>query len=73
MPTRKVPKEPLKLYEQYGKPLEQDHWGECVAIFPDGKTFIGVDLIEVSRWALSEIGKGSFIFKVGERVVGKAR
>jgi hypothetical protein len=27
-----------KLYEQYGKTLEREHWGEYVAIFPDGRT-----------------------------------
>ena len=37
-----------RLYEQYGKPLEQEHWGEFVAIFLDGRTLVGVDLVDVS-------------------------
>ena len=59
------------LYEQYGQPLELDHWGEYVAIFPDGKTIVGADLMDVSSRALDQFGRGSFVFKVGERAVGK--
>lgn len=62
-----------RLYDQYGKPLEQDHWGEYVAIFPDGRTLVGADLEDVSHQALSQFGKGSFVFKVGEKAVGKWR
>ena len=62
-----------KLYDQYGKPLEQAHWGEYVAIFPDGKTIVGADLTEVSVRALDQFGQGSFVFKVGEKAVGKWR
>lgn len=58
-----------RLYEIYGKPLEQDHWGEYVAIFPDGRFIVGPDLEEVSDRALSEFGKGSFEFKIGEIAV----
>ena len=61
------------LYDQYGKPLEQDHWGEFVAIFPDGRTLVGTDLMDVSEQALAQFGKGSFVFKVGEKAVGKWR
>lgn len=62
-----------KLYEEYGKPLEPDHWGEFAAIFPDGSTVIGADLMEVSTQALDRFGQGSFIFKVGDKAVGKWR
>lgn len=51
-----------KLYDQYGKPLEQDHWGEYVAIFPDGRTLVGTDLTDVSDQALAQFGKGSFVY-----------
>lgn len=61
------------LYKQYGKPLEQEHWGEYVAIFPDGRTLVGPDLLVVSDQALDEFGKGSFVFKVGVKAVGKWR
>jgi hypothetical protein len=62
-----------KLYEQYGKPLEHEHWGEYVAIFPDGKTIIGRTRLEVANQALQTIGRGSFLFKIGERAVGRWR
>ena len=29
------------LYVLYGKPLEKEHWGEYVAIFPDGRWVLG--------------------------------
>ena len=61
------------LYNQYGKSLEQDHWGEFVAISQDGRTLVGTDLMDVSEQALSKFGKGSFVFKVGEKAVGKWR
>ena len=62
-----------KLYNQYGKPLEQDHWGEYIAIFPDGRTLVGTDLMAVSDQALDQFGQGSFVFKLGEKAVGKWR
>ena len=62
-----------QLYEQYAKPLEQDHWGEYVAISPDGRTVVGTDLMEVSNQALAQFGRGSFVFKVGEKAIGKWR
>ena len=33
-----------ELYERYGKPLEAEHWGEFVAISPDGRTILGTHL-----------------------------
>ena len=62
-----------KLYNQYGAPLERDHWGEYVAIFPDGRTLVGQNLIDVSEEALELFGQGSFVFKIGEKAVGKWR
>ena len=62
-----------KLYEQYAKPLEQAHWGDYVAIFPDGRTLVGADLMAVSDEALDRFGRGSFVFKIGEKSVGKWR
>ena len=60
-----------KIYERYGQPLERDHWGDYAAIFPDGKFFVGKDLEDVSTRALSRFGRGSFVFKIGEKAVGK--
>ncbi len=61
------------LYEQYGKPLEAEHKGEYLAISTSGKTVIGKSLSQVVRDALSQFGKGNFIFKIGNRAVGSFR
>ncbi|PKB73125.1 MAG: hypothetical protein BZY75_03460 [SAR202 cluster bacterium Io17-Chloro-G7] len=61
------------LYKQYGRPLEQEHWGEFVAIFTDGRMVLGPTLLAVSEEALAKFGKGSFVFKVGVKAVGKWR
>ena len=61
------------LYEQYGKPLEATHIGQYVAITKDGKTIVGLSLLQVMQQAITAFGRGSFIFKVGERSVGKWR
>jgi hypothetical protein len=61
------------LYEKYGKPLEPDHWGEFVAISPEGKTVIGSDLHEVTSKAGKTLGRGHYLFKVGEKVLGNIR
>ncbi len=53
------------LYEQYGKPLEPEHTGEYVAIFPDGKSVVGKDLDDVLDRAEDQLGVGHFVFKVG--------
>ncbi len=58
-----------RLYERYGKPLEQEHWGKYVAIFPDGTTVLGTTDLEAGQKALEQVGRGSFLFKVGEKVV----
>ncbi len=62
-----------QLYERYGRPLEAQHPGEYVAIFPEGKTVLGANLRDVLKQALATIGPGSFVFKVGERAVWKWR
>ena len=62
-----------ELYERYGKPLEAEHWGEFVAIAPDGRTLLGTDLAEVEDNALCQFGKGAHIFKVGPIAIGRLR
>jgi hypothetical protein len=62
-----------RLYEQYGKPLESQHQGEYVAIFPDGKTIIGPTRLQVADQAVRGVGRGSFLFKIGEKAVGRWR
>lgn len=60
-----------KLYQKYGKPLEKDHWGEFIAISEAGKTVLSVDLKKLFQKSLEKLGPGSFVFKVGEKVVYK--
>jgi hypothetical protein len=62
-----------RLYEAYGRPLEAQHRGEYVAIFPDGKTIIGRERLAVAEQAVRTIGRGSFLFKIGDKAVGKWR
>ena len=47
--------------------------GEYVAMVPDGRTLVGTDLMAVSDEALDRFGRGSFVFKIGERSLGKWR
>ena len=61
------------LYEQYGRRLEKEHWGDYVAIFPDGRWVLGPSRLEVLDQALVQFGAGSFVFKVGDKVVGRWR
>ncbi len=62
-----------QLYERHGRPLEDEHWGEFVAIAPDGRTVLAPTLLEALRRATAAFGPGNFVFKVGERVVGRIR
>jgi hypothetical protein len=62
-----------RLYEQYARPFEAEHWGEFVAIAEDGRTLLGADLLEVAQRAKEYLGQGTYLFKVGERAVGKWR
>ena len=70
-------KKPLKqsdvLYERYGKPLEAEHWGEFVALAPDGRILLGPELAEVQGNALRQFGKGVHVFKVGPIAIGRLR
>lgn len=61
----------LALYEQFGKPLEQKHAGEYIAVSPGGKTLLGTDLLTVTKEATKTFGPGNFIFKIGDIAVGK--
>lgn len=53
-----------RLYEQYGQGLEAEHAGEYVAIFPEGTTVVGPQLLDVLARARQTAGVGSFIFRV---------
>ena len=62
-----------QLYERFGKPLEQQHLGQFVAIAPDGRAVTGSSAREAGRRAKAAFGPGNFVFKLGPRVVGKWR
>ncbi|MSQ14650.1 MAG: hypothetical protein EXR50_02135 [Dehalococcoidia bacterium] len=55
--------EDVRLYERYGKPLERDHFGEYVAIGPDGELILGHDDLEVTQKASARFGSGSYAFR----------
>ena len=59
------------LYERYGKPLEKTHRGKYIAISMTGKTLIADSVMELMQQAKKALGPGNFIFKIGERAVGK--
>ena len=59
------------LYDQYGKPLEKMHRGKYVAISKEGNTLIADTIFDLMQQAKATLGLGSFIFKIGERAVGK--
>ncbi|MBI3103457.1 hypothetical protein HYZ05_00795 [Candidatus Daviesbacteria bacterium] len=59
-----------KLYAKYGKPLEDEHWGEFIAISEDGKIALSASLIDVFKKSESFTTQ-SHIFKVGEKAVYK--
>lgn len=61
------------LYERYAKPLEAECRGEYIAVSWECDTLLGTDLEEVSLSAMQRLGKGGFVFKIGEKAVGKLR
>jgi hypothetical protein len=62
-----------RLYENYGKPLEAEHWGEYVMIAPDGRTVLAATPVDAFMKGSEVLGSGNFIFKVGERAVATLR
>lgn len=60
-----------RLYEQYGKPLEAEHWGKYLAVHPDGRTVLTDDYETLKERAHAELGMGIYVFKVGPRAVHK--
>ncbi len=55
-----------RLYERYGKPFEDEHKGEYLAISNDGSTILGEWPGEVLHQAIEEFGRSNF--RVGHRV-----
>ena len=61
------------LYNRYAKPLESEHWGKYIAISASGETVVGADIADVRYRSLAQLGRGAFVFKIGEKAVGKLR
>ena len=60
------------LYQQYGKPLEQTHQGEYLAIGTEGKTILKKRAGEVLQKAIADFGTGNFsLVRVGHSTLGK--
>ena len=65
-------KEDARLYELYGKPLEQDHDGQYVAISADGDTILDEDPDRVLSQAIEAFGSGNFaLTRVGNKAFGQ--
>ncbi len=63
-----------RLYDLYGKPLEKQHWGELVAIGPDGDVIFagGRRSGNVLKEAIDTFGSGNFAFtRVGAQTLGQ--
>ncbi len=69
----KIKQQADDLYERYAKPLEAEHTGKFVAVSPEGQTIVGETMGEVARQATAAFGRGIFLFKVGQRAVGRWR
>jgi hypothetical protein len=61
------------LYERYGRPLEAEHQGEYLAVSPRGDTLVGPTLLDVLERATDAFGPGNYLFKIGEKAVGRWR
>ena len=60
-----------RLYELYAKPLEDEHWGELVAVNPDGRWMLGATVRDLLRDAAEAFGPGNYSFRVGPRAASK--
>jgi hypothetical protein len=70
--VRHKSKEDARLYELYGKPLEDDHHGRYVAISEDGGTILGDDPDSVLSQAIEAFGSGNFaLTRVGNEAFGQ--
>lgn len=63
-----------KLYQQFVKPLEDKYRDKYVAVSPSGRTILGSTVVDVLKKANVDFGQAiPFVFKVGQKVVGKWR
>lgn len=62
------------LYQKFVKPLESRYKDKYVAVSQKGQTIFGLTVLEVLHKANTDFGKQTpFVFKVGQKVVGKWR
>ena len=62
-----------RLYDRYVKPLEQEHMGEYVVVASDGRSVRGSSELDALDKGVAALGRGHFLFKVGDVAVGKIR
>jgi len=73
MYNTRLKKKADKLYNQYVQPMEKNHRGDYVAVSPHGQIVLDKSLLKVCEQAKETFGHDNFVFKVGEKVVGKWR
>jgi hypothetical protein len=61
------------LYDRYAKPTEAEHIGQYVAVSSTGQVVFGETVLDVADKAARELGRGVFVFKVGDRAVWRWR
>jgi hypothetical protein len=61
------------LYDKFVLPIEAEHIGEFVVVTEDGRMVFGPTLTDTQFKASEKLGRGTFMFKVGERAVGRLR
>lgn len=62
-----------RLYDLLVKPLEGTHHGEYAAVSRGGELLLASSLLEAVEQARSAYGPDSYVFQVGQKVVGSWR
>lgn len=63
-----------KLYSQFVKPLEDEYRNQYAAVSSQGRLIIDADLIKAIKRATVKFPKDiPFVFKIGQKVIGKWR
>ena len=62
---RALAQESDEIYENFALPLEAEHEGEFVAVSKQGEVVRAPTLQQVLDLSLRELGKGSFVFRLG--------
>jgi hypothetical protein len=61
------------LYDKFVLPVEAEHYGEYVVVTEDGRMVFRATLEDAHFAGVEKLGRGTFMFKVGERAVGRIR